>query len=87
MGLVDTFDGAQHLVTDEGITDVTSFSSLMFSNNSYSNGNSIAEYGNILTWKQVVGKEEPSNIISSVKTHYDEKDALKLTFEEDEQHV
>ena len=88
LGLIDTYDGAQHVVTDAGITNVTSYSTLLFSNATITRmGKSNSESGNILTWQQIVGKEEPTMVISSVKTHYDEKLALQSKYKDEQHHV
>ena len=87
IGVINSFDGAQHVNTDEGITNVTSYSALLFSNETVFNGISTAESSSILTWKQVIGKEEPCSVMASVSNHYNEKTLLKLKFNDMGYHV
>jgi len=73
LGWVDSFDGAQFLVSDEGVTVVTSFNSLLFSRPTMELGMTNDQSSIILTWKQVIGKEECSTLFSALGSHYKEK--------------
>ena len=56
-GVLNSFDGAQHLNREEGVTSVMSYSSSCFSRESIVSGIGAAASDQILTWQQCMGKE------------------------------
>jgi len=55
------------------VTVVTSFNSLLFSRPTMELGMTNDQSSSILTWQQVLGKEECSTLFSSLGSHYKEK--------------
>eukprot|EP00957_Ditylum_brightwellii_P201515 15326030-Ditylum_brightwellii.AAC.1 len=50
VAIIDSYDGAQHLETENGATSVLSFSSTVFSEATINGGMSTSSPSNILTW-------------------------------------
>ena len=75
--VIDSYDGAEHSRNDEGRTNVLSYSSQVFNNQTLAMGTSTSSSFNILTWMQMVGEEKPANIFPVVKDHYDEKHRMR----------
>ena len=76
IGVIDSFDGAEHKNSEEGITSVTSFSSCVFSLDTCLNGLTTSQSVNILTWQQFIGKENAYNVLKTVRHHYEERQKL-----------
>ena len=75
--MIDSFDGANHLLTDFGSISLTSYSSQLFSLETFKQGNSTCESHNILTWQQVMANENSKNVLPAVRKHYEEKSHLQ----------
>jgi len=57
VAIIDSFDAANHLITDMGTTSIICFSSQLVSARTVSKGFTSTESLNIFTWKQVQKKE------------------------------
>ena len=68
--LINSFDGAQHGVTEKKLLNITSYSSSLVSQASVKIGFMPASTGSILTWKQVVGEENMSTVVPAVSDMY-----------------
>jgi len=73
IAIIDSFDGANHFVTEDGSISVMSFSSQIVSPQIIQQGYTCAQSINILTWQQVMAKETAQNIFPSVYQHYKKK--------------
>ena len=73
MGLMFCYDGANHLVTEDGSTPVISFNAQMFSMDTIEYNSTTASM-NILTYKQAMAKENWPNMKFLCKKDYEERD-------------
>ena len=72
VGLVNCYDGANHLVYENGKTSVLSFNSQLFNRDILDNSSSTSS-SNIFTWQQEMAKKNWSNLERLVKHHYEKK--------------
>ena len=82
IGMIASFDGAHFLSTDEEITNITSFRCLLFSRRSSENGITNSQSRSILTWQQVVRKEDDVTVFRALGTHCHDKLKLLLQVRE-----
>jgi len=73
VAIIDSFDAANHLITDMGTTSIICFSSQLVSARTVSKGFTSTESLNIFTWKQVQKKESGKVVFFSVQDHYKKK--------------
>ena len=74
MIVIDSFDGAEHSKSHKSITNVISYSSILYSahlinNKCVTSGSSRS----ILTWQQMGGKESVERVLAAVRDHYESK--------------
>ena len=77
VGVIDSFDAANHNITDTGGTSVISYSSQVFSADTISQGYTTSKSLNILTWQQVQGKESSNVVFPYILEHYSNKKELQ----------
>ena len=76
IGILNSFDGANHLHNEEGSQPVISCSSQLFSRESLDHG-LFSGSEDILTWLQAMGKEDFATMKKLVEAHYRER-AIKI---------
>ena len=72
IGLMNSFDGANHLVTNQGSVSIISFNIQLFSNEIIHN-TSTTKSSNILTHMQAICKETWPNMKFLIEKHYKER--------------
>jgi len=77
VGVIDSFDAANHNITDTGGTSVITYSSQVFSADTILKGYTTSESLNILTWQQVQGKKSSNVVFPSILEHYNSKKELQ----------
>ena len=72
---MNCYDGANHLVNENGKTSVLSFNAQLFNRDILNNSRSTAS-SNIFTWQQAMGKENWCNLEGLVKHHYEQRKSI-----------
>ena len=75
--VINRYDGAVHNQTKKGRTGIISFSSQMCSDKTIIDGASPAQSMNILTWQQMIGEENRTNLFPAIQKILEEIEKLK----------
>ena len=71
--VIDSYDGAEHKISNSGRTNVISFSSKTLSNNTITSGVTSGKSQDILTWQQLNCGKKAVNIYPALADVYKEK--------------
>ena len=71
VGMLQSWDGANHRVTTKGgETSVLSCSNCVFNRGTVSEGFTTAKSDTILTWQQILASESPQNVMPAFREYY-----------------
>ena len=75
--IIDSYNGAIHVKTDAGNTNIISYNTSMFTSNGMNlKTTTAASSFNIMTFQQMMCEEKSSNVTPSVKSIYEDKKQL-----------
>ena len=80
IGIMNSFDGENYIVREDGSTYILSFSCQLF-NRDIVEGTSSTASENIFTWQQAMCKENWKNLSVLLEDHYTEREQVKKTLE------